>query len=62
MGRKPILGARAAKLKAMRLPEEILVRIADYAAKRGLEEANAIRELLERGLRSYDRAQKRKRD
>lgn len=65
MGRKPI-GAKPAELIAMRLNEELLVRIDAYAERHGpgrikaLGRAEAIRELLERSLRLDERAEKRR--
>lgn len=61
MGRKPILGERASSLVALRLPDEITVRVDAYAKTVGINQrSEAVRSLLLLGLaKHYETERKR---
>jgi metal-responsive CopG/Arc/MetJ family transcriptional regulator len=61
MGRKPILGERASSLVALRLPDEITVRVDAYAKTVGIKQrSEAVRSLLLLGLATHYEAERKR--
>lgn len=60
MGRRPVLGERAANFFAMRLPDEIAERVDAYAERHGIRtRSEAIRRLVDEGLTADEKRAKR---
>jgi metal-responsive CopG/Arc/MetJ family transcriptional regulator len=60
MGRRPVLGERAANFFAMRLPDEIAARVDSYAERHGIgTRSEAIRRLVDEALTADEKRPKR---